>query len=230
MLRVRRRDHRRHLQAVPRQGDQGDPSPGTRGRRSRRGSTRRAADRAPARHDLPGQVRAAGTGAAGRGGLPRARRACDQAVARAAARRPGGGVRHELREVRGRRRRRVPRLVRARAADRPAAARRRDGRRRARVREPGSSSRSPARSKLRWASCSSSPRRSKPSSSRTSTSHSTTSLRKHAFGTPSSPSAPGGPRCRLTDRLAALVAWFEVAPHLVVALDLAERRDRRARS
>ena len=49
MLRVRRRDHRRHLQAVPRQGDQGDPSPRARGRRSRRGSTRRAADRAPAR-------------------------------------------------------------------------------------------------------------------------------------------------------------------------------------
>ena len=67
----------------------------------------------------------------------------------------GRGVRNELRQVRGRRRGRLPRLARARAPDRAAAPRRRDGRGRARVPERASSSRSRSRSRLRWASSSS---------------------------------------------------------------------------
>ena len=50
------------------------------------------------------QVRAAGAGAAGGRRVPRPRRARAQAVARAAARRPARGLRHELRQVRRRRR------------------------------------------------------------------------------------------------------------------------------
>ena len=90
-----------------------------------------------------------------------------------------------------------------------------------------SSSRSPARSRLPWASSSSSPRRSKPWSSPTSTSHSTTRRRRHAFGTRSSPSAPGGPSCRLTDPLRRARRVVRGGAATGTAVAVAGRRARR---
>ncbi len=84
-LRDRRRDHRRHLQAVPRQGDQGDPPPRARDRRCGRRRAGRPADRPSAGDDLPAEVRAAGARAPGGRCVPRSRRACDQTLARTAA-------------------------------------------------------------------------------------------------------------------------------------------------
>src|SRR5262249_12708767 len=67
--------------------------------------------------------------------IPRPRGPRAQALARTAAGRPARGLRDELRQVRGRRPRGLPRLAQARAADRAAEAARRHGRRRAGVRE-----------------------------------------------------------------------------------------------
>ena len=145
---------------------------------------------------------------------PRGPRA--EAVARAAARRPERGVRHELRQVRRRRHGDVPRLAAARAADRPAAARRRDGRRRARVRERARvPALAPARARRR-ASCSASRRRSRRSSPPTSTRRSTSRPPRRASGTPSSRSGPGGPHCRRTRSLARARSsrGTRLAPHV----------------
>ena len=174
----------------------------------------RPADRPSARDDLPAQVRPAGLRAAGGRRLPRPRRARPQALARAAASRSARGVRDELRQVRRRRRGRSaarwlerelrivqPRLVVVMGEDA------------LRVPERARVPALAAARALRWASSSGSPRRSRRWSSPTSTSHSTSSPRRHAFGTPSSPSAPGGPSCRPTRRSSrALVAWYEIAP------------------
>ena len=99
-----------------------------------------ACDRArlgpPARRRHAAQVLAAGVGAARGRRLLRPRRPGDPQVAAAAARRPDGRLRDELPQVRRRRARRARRCVAdARAAHRPAEARRRHGRACARVPE-----------------------------------------------------------------------------------------------
>ena len=143
MLRVRRRDDRRHLQAVPRQGDQGDPSPGARGRRSRRRGARSRSRPA---------IRSGRSSCSSTGRRPRSSRRASRSTAapgtRSSARSSGCSV--DPAEVFGTNCVKfagadedgLPRLARARAADRAAAARRRDGRGRARVPERASSSRS----------------------------------------------------------------------------------------
>ena len=76
MPRDRRRDDRRDLRAVPRQGDHGDPSPRARDRARRRPARPVAQPTGhPLGDDLPAQVRAAAAGAAGGGRVPRPRRA-----------------------------------------------------------------------------------------------------------------------------------------------------------
>ena len=153
-------------------------------------------------------------GAAGGRRLPRPRRARAQAVARAAARRPARGVRHELRQVR-----RAPTRTSAAPGSRASS---------------GSCSRgslvvmgddalefvnelefplSPPLDGYAGRAAAASPRRSRRWSSPTSTSPSTSSPRRHAFGTRSSPSAPGGPRCRPTStrRSRRSSRWYELA-------------------
>ena len=174
------------------------------GRGSSGRCARRAADRSPAGDDLPAQVRAAGARAPGGRRLPRPGRP------RAQASRCSGSEVDPM-EVFG------TNCVKFAGADEetlPGLARRE-----LRIVQPklvvvmgedalGSSTSAEfplsRRSRLRWASSSGSPRRSRRWSSPTSTSPSTSSRQRHDFGTPSSPSAPGGPRCRLTSALAAL--------------------------
>ena len=92
-------------------------------------------DRPSAREHLPAQVRAAGAGAAGGRRVPRPGRQRADQVAAAPARRPDGGLRDELRQVRRLRPDARRRVAAPRAAHRRAEARRRDGRGRARVPE-----------------------------------------------------------------------------------------------
>ena len=174
-----------------------DQPPLARDRAGGRRRTDRTPDRASAREHLPAQVRAAGPGAPGGRRVPRARRHRADRVAAAAARRPDGGVRNELREVRGKRPGRRRRVAAPRASDRRAEARRRDGRRRARVperRRLPTLVASPARA---WASCRSSRPRSRGWSSPTSTSRSTRGRRRPCSGTPSRQSGRGGQNFRL---------------------------------
>ncbi len=76
---------------------------------------------------------------------------------------------------------------------------------------------------LRWASSSDSRRRSRRWSSRTSTSHSTSSPRRHDFGTRSSPSAPGGPSSRPTSAHRGARRLVRARPTPGCARNLAER-------
>ena len=87
----------------------------------------------------------------------------------------------------------------ARAAHRPAKARRRHGRRRTRLPERAPTSRSRRPSRTRRASSSRSRRRSRRSSCRTWTHRWTSRRRNRASGRPSRPSAPGGPSSLRTD-------------------------------
>ena len=122
-------------------------------------------------------------------------------------------------------------LAPPRAADRRAEAARRDGRGRARVPERDRVPALDRRSRLRWASCSASRRRSRRSPSPTSTPPSTKPLRRPRFGTPSRPSAPGGPLCRPT-RAGALRAARRLLRDVDAPLagrDLVGRRLARAR-
>ena len=138
----------------------------------------------PARRRLPAQVRAARVGAAGGRRVLRTRRQRAPEVAAAAARRPDGDLRHELPEVRGRRRRGVAAVPPARAAHRPAEARRRDGR--AGASRSSTPSKFPLARELDarpTASCRRSRRRSTRSSRRTSTRRSTSSRRRRRSGT-----------------------------------------------
>ncbi len=195
----RRRDDRRDLQAVPRQGDHRDPPPRARDRGGGRRGLRRAADRAPARRRSSCSSTGRRRRSSRRGRLPRPGRRRDHQVAGAAPRRRVGGVRDELRQVRRRRRGRVAaewlrRELRIVAAE----ARRRDGRRRARVRERA---RLPALAAAREhagraAALHADDRGARRPGHRLVARRA--ARRRPRSGTPSSPSAPGGPRCRRT--------------------------------
>src|SRR5262249_1430964 len=129
------------------EGDRRDQRPRPRDRRRRkRRACARARIRPPARRRDAAQAPPAGGGDPGGRRVLRTSGPGDPERAPAAERRPALGVRNELPEVRRRARRRGPPIPRARAAHRPADARRRHGRGRARVPERA---RLPARGRAR---------------------------------------------------------------------------------
>ena len=232
MLRGRRRDDRRDLQALPRQGDHGDPSPGARGRRGG-GRARRSPSRPGIRSatifllKYGPQAAELQEGVAFHGRAGHARSSARWSGCRSTRWRSSGRtassspapttstcrawLKRELRIVQ-------PRLVVVMGED---ALRFLNERR---VPALASAERYAGRAPAVHADDRGA------RTSRTSTSHSTSSPRRRAFGTRSSPSAPGGPSCRPTSRSRrALVAWYEIAPHLGAFRLGRASPDRRAR-
>src|SRR5919197_3139750 len=128
------RSHRRDLREIPAKGHSRDQRARRRDRpRGGRSARARARLRPPARGRLPAEARAPAGGGAGGRRVLRPGGAGDPEVPPAPARRPDGDLRHELPEVRRRRRGGVAPVPPPRAPHRRAEARRRHGRARRRL-------------------------------------------------------------------------------------------------